>query len=160
MNIDAGQVLSESWVNTTTITPKLSLNETHGFFDTQIYDVSNTTRDNHTNIVYGDHPRTVGSGVWRYTTYDYNEVFNQYPELLAHLSNSTLPNSQTATYITASQPASINWPIWMFAVVAGSLTLGTLIGPLIVGHVFRSVARFSVRKRNLFRSITALLWLL
>lgn len=68
------------------------------------------------------------------------------------------PVSRTATWSSSDQKVNYNWPLWMFGAVAGALNFGSIILPLIAGHVYRSIARFSLRKRGILRAIISLLW--
>ncbi|OQO10212.1 hypothetical protein B0A48_04569 [Cryoendolithus antarcticus] len=58
----------------------------------------------------------------------------------------------SATLTSTDQPGNHAWPIWQFGVVAGSLTLGSVILPLIAGRTFRAVSRFAIRNRRRFRT--------
>jgi hypothetical protein len=67
------------------------------------------------------------------------------------------PISRSASQIT-SERGNYNWPLWMFVVVAVMLTFGSIIVPLVAPRAYRSVARFSLRKRRTFRTIVSVLW--
>ncbi|KAK6433118.1 hypothetical protein LTR95_010707 [Oleoguttula sp. CCFEE 5521] len=58
----------------------------------------------------------------------------------------------SATLTSTDQPGNHAWPIWQFGVLAGSLTLGSVILPLIAGRTSRAVSRFAVRDRRRFRT--------
>lgn len=63
---------------------------------------------------------------------------------------SGTPLLRLASYVSSDQPSSHNWPLWMFGAVAGGLTLGSIILPLVAGYIYRSFARFSVKNRKVF----------
>jgi hypothetical protein len=68
------------------------------------------------------------------------------------------PVSRSAT-LTASERGNYNWPLWMFAVVAVMLTFGSIFVPLVAPRTYRSIARFSLRRKRTFRTIVSLLWI-
>jgi hypothetical protein len=86
----------------------------------------------------------------RYTTFPFQEL---------EVEPAT-PVYRSATHSTTDQLDSQSWPLWMFFVVAGTLTFGSMILPLIAGHMYRAIARFSIRRRRIFRAIIAVSWLL
>lgn len=103
---------------------------------------------------------------WSYTGINADE-WTKYPpyQRLLYMdleSNITAdsPISRSATWSSSDQEGNYNWPLWMFGAVAGALTFGSIILPLIAGHVYRSIARFSLRKGRTFRAIVSLLWTL
>jgi hypothetical protein len=67
------------------------------------------------------------------------------------------PVSRSAT-LTTSERGNYNWPLWMFAVVAAMLTFGSIFVPLVGPRTYRSIARFSLRRKRTFRMIVSLLW--
>lgn len=152
MNIDAGQVRTEHWVNTTTVTPRLQHNAIHTSYDTQSFQENDFTFANRTFFVEQNMSQLSKYG-------GASQVFDEYVYRLTRLDIGTLPDLQTAAHVTESQPANITWLMKTFVIVAGSLTFGSMIGLLVISHVFSSVARFSVQKRRLFRVIASNLWL-
>jgi hypothetical protein len=68
------------------------------------------------------------------------------------------PVSRSAT-LTASERGNYNWSLWMFAVVAVMLTFGSIFVPLVAPRTYRSIARFSLRRKRTFRTIVSLLWI-
>jgi hypothetical protein len=68
------------------------------------------------------------------------------------------PIAISATQVTSDQAGSQSWPLWMFYVVAGTLTFGSIILPLVAGHVYRSTARLAVRRRKVFRATVSAIW--
>ena len=68
--------------------------------------------------------------------------------------------TRTATLITGTQPSNYTWPLWMFFTVAVTLTLGSIIIPLIIGRVYRMVVRFARRETKKFRLILSVLWIM
>jgi hypothetical protein len=70
------------------------------------------------------------------------------------------PVALSATQTTSSGAGSLNWPMWRFYVVAGTLTFGSIILPLTAGKIYRRIARFSIQHRLYFRILVTLLWML
>lgn len=69
------------------------------------------------------------------------------------------PASLTSTWVTSDQTSSRSWPLWMFYAVAGPLTFGSIILPLISGRIYRSIVRYSIQHRRKFRIIVSVIWL-
>lgn len=69
------------------------------------------------------------------------------------------PASLISTQVTSNQPGSRSWPLWMFYAVAGPLTFGSIILPMVSGRIFRYFARYSIHYRRRFRTIVSLIWL-
>jgi hypothetical protein len=67
--------------------------------------------------------------------------------------------SLTSTLVDSDQPGNLTWPWWQFIATAVSLTFMSIILPLIAGPTYRSIARFSIRRRKDFRVIIIGLWL-
>lgn len=98
---------------------------------------------------------------WRYPRITYDEWANdRWFVSYDFEQNVTVdsPISRSATWSSSDQKGNHNWPMWMFGAVAGALTFGSIILPLVAGHVYRSISRFSLRKRRTFRAIVSLLW--
>lgn len=129
MNIEDGSILV-NWVNTTSAYINSTANETAPWYD--------------------DHPS------WSRNLYEHRhrEVIPLGSEF-----HPDTPVSISATQITSDQSDSQSWPLWMFFMVAGTLTFGSIILPLIAGHMYRVIARFSIRRRRTFRAIIGVLWI-
>jgi hypothetical protein len=135
MNIeDRGS--TTSWTNTTSASFNSTANETWPWY-----------RD-HTDW-FG---RLPNGSYERNPSQNATSVYNFTPE-------PDTPVFYTATGITSDQPGTQTWPMWMFGTVAGLLTFGSIIVPLVAGPVYRSIARFSLRWPKTFRLIVTLLWL-
>jgi hypothetical protein len=108
------------------------------------------------NVTY---PWNFGHEEWRGVTYGYPEddLSLLDPFQYRNITPDT-PISRLATQ-TATERGSYSWPLWMFGVVAGSLTFGSIIVPLLAPPAYRSIARFSLRRRRTFRTIVSTLWM-
>ena len=152
MNINAGHARTDYWVNTTTIQPRQHHNATYASFDTNAFQGGSSTFANRTSFGVND---TYVESMWESSL----NVFDRYVYQLPLLDLGTLPDVQTASHVRESQPGNIAWPMKTFGIVAGALTFGSMIGPMVISHIFTSVARFSVQRRQLFRVVTSILWL-
>jgi hypothetical protein len=135
MNIeDKGS--TTSWTNTTSAGSNSTANETWPWY-----------RDHSDwfgrlpNGSYGRQPLHNVTTAYNFTIQPNTSVFN------------------SATGITSDQPGTQTWPMWMFGTVAGVLTFGSIILPLVAGPVYRSIARFAIRWPKTFRLTVTLLWL-
>lgn len=64
-----------------------------------------------------------------------------------------IESASSDVHTSTDQTSSHNWPSWMFYAVAVPLTFASIILPLIAGHIFRSLAQYSIRDRTKFRMI-------
>jgi hypothetical protein len=135
MNIeDKGS--TTSWTNTTSAGSNSTANETWPW-----YRDHSDWFDRLPNGSYGRQPLHNVTTAYNFTIQPNTPVFN------------------SATGITSDQPGTQTWPMWMFGTVAGVLTFGSIILPLVAGPVYRSIARFAIRWPKTFRLTVTLLWL-
>jgi hypothetical protein len=129
IKIDAGQVRTRFRINTTTITPRPQHKATCASFDTQAFQESSSTFANRAFFVVNDASRL--------TKYDLPlDLFDRYVHRLTGLDIGTLPDLQTAAHVTDSQPVDVAWSMKTFGIVAGSLTFGSIIGPMVKGRSY------------------------
>ncbi|KAM0715543.1 hypothetical protein Q7P37_009041 [Cladosporium fusiforme] len=97
------------------------------------------------------------------TNYTTGEYYYENGSIAFQLSDPTIYPNTSVTYsmnqIVSDLPINYNWPLWMFGAVAGALTFGSIILPLIAGRAYRSVARFSLHSRRTFRAVVSFLWI-
>ena len=67
------------------------------------------------------------------------------------------PVFRTATLTTTSQAGNRTWPMRTFAIVAGILTFGSVILPLVAGWIYR---KFKIHHKRRLRTIVSFVWLL
>lgn len=96
---------------------------------------------------YRNHPRyeDPNNTDWR----SWHEYHN--PEATANMTSLSFTKSNV--------PGTRTWPLWMFWTVACTLTLGSIVLPIIGGRVSRFLARLSITYRRIFRTLAAGLWL-
>lgn len=68
-------------------------------------------------------------------------------------------NTTMMTYTRSSNLGTLTWPMWKFWVVACTLTLGSIVLPVIGGRIIRSLARISISRRKTFRAVASISWL-
>jgi hypothetical protein len=116
---------------------------------------SNTTSvefDSTAKNTYSYHDLNLGNNTWNYSLGSINVV--DLP------IKADTPTSLMSTLVVSDQPGSYSWPLWMFYAVAGALTFGSVILPLVSGRIYRYVVRLSIQKRRMFRTIVSSLWLM
>ena len=87
----------------------------------------------------------------------YNDTYFLSREL--NKNDEPQANALSVSYTTTDVPYNRAWPLWMFWVVALFLVLGSIIGPMIGGRVFRMLARVSSQHRKKFRAMLTVMWL-
>jgi hypothetical protein len=100
-----------------------------------------------------------GGDVLRY----YPMEFGVRPDVMDPLYRNITPDTavaRSATLTTTSEPENYLWPMWMFWTVAGTLTFGSIILPIVIPPSYRWIARTSLRWRRSFRAFVSFVWIL
>lgn len=124
---------------------------------------TNTTSSEFDSTANNTYPWYIQHGDWGGSVYRYlPDVFGIQPDGIDPLYRDIAPDtpvSRSATLTSTSEVGNYLWPMWVFWTVAGTLTFGSIILPLVIPPTYRWLARMSLQWRRSFRAFISFLWI-